>query len=211
MKTIVIGVAGGSGSGKTTLAHRLQEAFPGDVTLLSHDFYYKCNDHLPFEERVHLNYDHPDAFDTDLMVADLQALRRGEKIHHPVYSFSEHNRLPERVEVPPTRVVVVEGILIYENAQLRAEMDMKVFVDTDADVRIIRRILRDVRDRGRSLDSVIGQYLSTVKPMHEQFVDPSKRHADVIIPEGGFNSVAIQMLIGQIHHFLAEGQGGVSS
>jgi len=206
MDTIVIGIAGGTGSGKTTLALKLKEAFAQDVVILSHDYYYKDNSHLTFEERVKRNYDHPNAFDTDLMVEDVKQLKAGKPICHPVYSFVEHNRLPERVEIQPTRVIIIEGILIFESKALRDLMDIKVFVDTDADVRLIRRLLRDVQDRGRDLNSVINQYLSTVKPMHEQFVEPSKKNVDIIIPEGGFNSVAIRMLIGQIQTFLAEAQ-----
>ncbi len=204
MDTIVIGIAGGTGSGKTTLALKLKEAFSDDVVILSHDYYYKDNSHLSYDQRVTLNYDHPNAFDTDLMVEDVKKLKAGLPIFHPVYSFVEHTRLPQKVEVKPTRVIILEGILIFESKALRDLMDIKVFVDTDADVRLIRRLLRDVRDRGRDLNSVINQYLSTVKPMHEQFVEPSKKNVDIIIPEGGFNSVAIRMLMGQIRSFLAE-------
>lgn len=207
MKTIVIGIAGGSGSGKTTLAHKLKEALGDDIVLLCHDFYYKAHDDMPFEERQKLNFDHPDAFDTDLLINDIRALKRGESIYHPIYSFTEHTRLPERVRVDPARVVIVEGILIFENKELRDEMDIKVYVDTDADIRLIRRLLRDVKERGRTLDSVVNQYISTVKPMHEQFVEPSKKNVDIIIPEGGLNAVAMQMLLRQIQHFLRETEG----
>ena len=148
MKTIVIGIAGGSGSGKTTLAHKLKDALGDDIVLLCHDFYYKAHDDMPFEEWQKLNFDHPDAFDTDLLIEDIRALKRGESILHPIYSFTEHTRLPQRVRVDPARVVIVEGILIFENQQLRDEMDIKVFVDTDADIRLIRRMLRDVKERG---------------------------------------------------------------
>ena len=202
MKTIVIGIAGGSGSGKTTLAHKLKDALGDDIVLLCHDFYYKAHDDMPFEERQ--NFDHPDAFDTDLLIEDIRALKRGESILHPIYSFTEHTRLPQHVRVDPARVVIVEGILIFENQQLRDEMDIKVFVDTDADIRLIRRLLRDVKERGRTLDSVVSQYMNTVKPMHEQFVEPSKKNVDIIIPEGGLNAVALQMLLRQIQHFLRE-------
>ena len=204
MKTIVIGIAGGSGSGKTTLAHKLKDALGDDIVLLCHDFYYKAHDDMPFEERQKLNFDHPDAFDTDLLIEDIRALKRGESFLHPIYSFTEHTRLPQRVRVDPARVVIVEGILIFENQQLRDEMDIKVFVDTDADIRLIRRLLRDVKERGRTLDSVVSQYMNTVKPMHEQFVEPSKKNVDIIIPEGGLNAVALQMLLRQIQHFLRE-------
>lgn len=180
MDTMIIGIAGGTGSGKTTLTRRLKERFGGHVSVLYHDNYYKQHDDMPFEERCKLNYDHPDAFDTDRMIQDIQALRRGETVHCPTYDYTVHNRSAETVEVHPTKVILIEGILIFENKELRDLMDIKIFVDTDADVRILRRILRDVKERGRSLDSVVEQYLTTVKPMHEQFVEPSKRCADII-------------------------------
>lgn len=199
MKVTVIGVAGGTGSGKSTLVRRLQEAFScEDVATLCHDYYYKAHPELSYEERTQLNYDHPDAFDTDMLVEHVRALKNGEVIERPVYSFVEHNRTDERVVVQPSKVVIIDGILIFENKELRDQMDIKVFVDTDADLRLARRILRDVRERGRSMESVINQYITTVKPMHEEFVEPSKKYADVIIPEGGFNSVAVQMLIQNI-------------
>ena len=199
MNVTVIGVAGGTGSGKSTLVKRLQDAFAGDeVTTLSHDYYYKAYPELTYEERTKLNYDHPKSFDTDMMVEHVKMLKSGMPVQRPVYSFVEHNRLDETVNVVPSTVLIVEGILIFENKELRDQMDMKVFVDTDADLRLARRILRDVRDRGRSMESVIDQYITTVKPMHEEFVEPSKRYADVIIPEGGFNSVAVSMLIENI-------------
>ena len=196
---VVIGVAGGTGSGKSTLVKRLQEAFKNDdVATICHDFYYKAHPELSYEERTQLNYDHPDAFDTWLMVEHIKALKEGKAVECPVYSFVEHNRTNESLKVTPSKVIIVDGILIFENEELRNAMDIKVYVDTDADVRLARRILRDVRERGRSMESVISQYTTTVKPMHEQFVEPSKRYADVIIPEGGFNSVAVSMLIQNI-------------
>ena len=196
---VVIGVAGGTGSGKSTLVKRLQEAFKNDdVATICHDFYYKAHPELTYEERTKLNYDHPDAFDTWLMVEHIKALKEGKSVECPTYSFVEHNRAEETLAIAPSKVIIVDGILIFENEELRNIMDIKVFVDTDADVRLARRILRDVRDRGRSMESVISQYTTTVKPMHEQFVEPSKRYADVIIPEGGFNSVAVSMLIQNI-------------
>ena len=196
---VVIGVAGGTGSGKSTLVKRLQEAFKNDdVATICHDFYYKAHPELTYEERTKLNYDHPDAFDTWLMVEHIKALKEGKEVECPTYSFVEHNRAEETLSVKPSKVVIVDGILIFENEELRNIMDIKVYVDTDADVRLARRILRDVRERGRSMESVISQYTTTVKPMHEQFVEPSKRYADVIIPEGGFNSVAVSMLIQNI-------------
>ena len=191
-RTIVIGVAGGTGSGKSTLVRKLQEAFSDAVTTLSHDYYYRAYPDLTYEERTKLNYDHPRSFETDLMIEQIRMLREGLPVERPVYSFVEHNRLPETVRVIPSKVLIVEC------EELRKLMDIKVFVDTDADIRLARRILRDVQNRGRSMKSVIRQYLETVKPMHDEFVEPSKRHADVIIPEGGFNSVAVQMLIENI-------------
>ena len=199
MEVTVIGVAGGTGSGKSTLVKRLQEAFRSeDVVTLCHDYYYKAHPELSYEQRTQLNYDHPQAFDTDMLVEHVRALKNNVAIEHPVYSFVEHNRTDEKVAVKPSKVIIIDGILIFENKELRDLMDIKVFVDTDADLRLARRILRDVRDRGRSMESVISHYTTTVKPMHEEFVEPSKKYADVIIPEGGFNSVAVQMLIQNI-------------
>ena len=198
MDTMIIGSAGGTGSGKTTLTLRLKERFGDDVSILSHDNYYKSHSDMPYEARTKLNYDHPDAFDTPRMIADLEALRRGEAIQSPTYDYTIHDRARETVEVRPTKVVVVEGILIFENRTLRDLMDIKIFVDTDADVRILRRITRDVKERGRSLDSVVTQYLTTVKPMHEQFVEPSKRFADIVVLEGGHNVVALDMIIQRV-------------
>ena len=198
MDTMIIGIAGGTGSGKTTLTKKLQEEFGAHVSVLYHDNYYKSHSEMPFEERTRLNYDHPDAFDTGLMIRDIQALQRGETIRCPVYDYTIHDRSGETVEVRPTKVILVEGILIFENKALRDLMDIKIFVDTDADVRILRRITRDVKKRGRSLDSVVSQYLTTVKPMHEQFVEPSKRFADIVVLEGGRNLVALDMIIQRI-------------
>ena len=163
--------------------------------MLNHNSYYKRHDELPYEERCKLNYDHPDSFDTELLVQHLQALRRGESVKVPVYDYTIHNRSDKTITVHPAPVIIVEGILIFASQELCDMMDMKVFVDTDADVRILRRIVRDVKERGRTLDSVVNQYLTTVKPMHEQFVEPSKRKADLIVPEGGRNMVALDMLI----------------
>lgn len=205
MKVTIIGVAGGSGSGKSTLVKKLQEAFADDdVATLCHDYYYKAHPELTYEERTKLNYDHPQAFDTDMMVEHIKALRNSVPIEHPVYSFVDHNRTSETVAVKPSKVIIIDGILIFENKELRDLMDIKVYVDTDADVRLARRILRDVCDRGRSMQSVIDQYLTTVKPMHEEFVEPSKKYADVIIPEGGFNSVAVNLLIKNIRLLIDE-------
>ena len=203
MKVTVIGVAGGTGSGKSTLVKRLQEAFAGDdVVTLCHDYYYKAHPELTYEERTKLNYDHPAAFDTDMLVDHIKALKANVAIEHPVYSFVDHNRTDEKVAVKPSKVIIVDGILIFENRELRELMDIKVFVDTDADIRLSRRILRDVQERGRSMESVIDQYTTTVKPMHEKYVEPSKRMANIIVPEGGKNFVALDMIIGRIQRHL---------
>lgn len=202
---IVIGIAGGTGSGKSTLIQRINEEFADKITMLSHDFYYKAHDEMTYEERCKLNYDHPNSIETELMIEHVKALKEWKAIERPVYDFTVHNRkADETVTVMPSKVVVVEGILIFENKELLDLFDIKVYVDTDADVRILRRILRDVQDRGRTLDSVVTQYLTTVKPMHEQFVEPSKKYADIIIPEGGFNTVALDMLNQRIYALLQE-------
>lgn len=198
----IIGIAGGSASGKTTVASKIKEEFKEDVELISHDFYYRALDDIPFEERVKLNYDHPNAFDTDRLISDIKKLKQGTAIDRPVYSFKDHNRVNETVRVESRKVIIVEGFLIFENPELLNLMDIKIFVDTDADERLIRRILRDVQERGRSLESVITQYTTTVKPMHEQFVEPSKRHADLIIPYGGENEIALSMLIDKIRNMV---------
>ena len=199
---MVIGIAGGTGSGKTTITRRLIERFGGDVSVIHHDNYYKAHHNMPYEERAKLNYDLPDAFDTDMLIEHLKLLKLGKSVQCPVYDYSIHDRTEKTITIRPTRVIIVEGILIYENRELCDQMDIKIFVDADADVRILRRIVRDVRDRGRSLESVINQYLSTVKPMHEAFVEPSKRRADVIVPEGGHNLVALDMVIQRVRAHL---------
>ena len=204
---IVIGIAGGTGSGKSTMINNIKKQFSDEITMLSHDFYYKAHDDMTYAERCQLNYDHPDAFDTDLMIQHIKELKDWKPIERPVYDFTIHNRVAETVTVRPAKVVVVEGILIFENKELLDLFDIKVFVDTDADVRIIRRILRDVQERGRTLESVVTQYLTTVKLMHEQFVEPSKKNADIIVPEGGFNVVALDMLNQRIHALLHEDDG----
>lgn len=201
---IVIGIAGGTGCGKSTMINRIKEEFSEQISIISHDFYYKQHNDIPFEERKLLNYDHPDAFDTDLMVEHIRALAAGEAVERPVYDFTIHNRIDETVTVRPAKVIIVEGILIFECKELRDLFDIKVFIDTDADVRIIRRIIRDVSERGRTLSSVVNQYLTTVKPMHEQFVEPSKRKADIIIPEGGHNQVALDMVLERVRAHLAQ-------
>jgi uridine kinase len=195
---ILIGVAGGSASGKTTVANRLKEEFKESVELLSHDYYYKAHNNLPLEERKKLNYDHPHAFDTNGFIEDIKNLKNGFSIERPIYSYSIHNRTQETVLVNPAKVIIIDGFLIFENKELRDLMDIKIFIDTDADERLIRRILRDVKERGRDLESVLTQYITTVKPMHEQFVEPTKKYADIIIPRGGENQVAIEMLIHRI-------------
>lgn len=195
---MVIGIAGGTGSGKTTITKKLIQRFGNDVSVIYHDNYYKAHHDMPYEQRAMLNYDHPDAFDTEMLVDAVRALKRGEAVSCPVYDYSIHDRTEETVTVHPAKVVIVEGILIFQSRELCREMDIKIYVDTDADVRILRRIVRDVRDRGRSLDSVVNQYLITVKPMHEQFVEPSKRNADIIIPEGGHNQVAMEMVMERV-------------
>lgn len=201
---LVIGIAGGTGSGKTTIIKKLTETFGEDVTVISHDSYYKPHHDLTYEERSKLNYDHPNSLETDLMVEHIQALKRGESIQCPVYDFSIHDRSDDVTEIKPSRVLIVEGILIFADQRLCNEMEIKIFVDTDADVRILRRIQRDHTERARSLESVISQYLTTVKPMHELFVEPSKKNADIIIPEGGYNTVALDMIMDRVRAHLTE-------
>ena len=201
---IVIGIAGGTGSGKSTMIRKIKEHFHDEISILSHDFYYKQHNDKSFEERKLINYDHPNAFDTDIMIEHIKELKAGNAIERPVYDFTIHNRVDETVTVYPAKVIVVEGILIFENKELRDLFDIKVFIDTDADVRIIRRIIRDYEERGRTLENIVNQYLTTVKPMHEEFVEPSKKYADVIIPEGGFNRVALDMLNERIHALLSD-------
>ena len=201
---LVIGIAGGTGSGKTTLMNRIIEKYADHVTVLSHDNYYKRHDVLTYDERCQLNYDEPAALETDLMARHLDKLRQGEAIECPVYDFTVHNRSDETITIVPKKVIIVEGILIFENKPLRDLMDIKIFVDTDADVRLCRRIKRDVRKRGRTLESVLDQYQNTVKPMHEMYVEPSKKFADIVVPEGGKNIVALDMIMGRIQRHLEE-------
>ncbi len=201
-KVLVIGIAGGTGSGKTTITRRLMQRFGEDVCMISYDSYYKARHDTPFEERAKINYDHPDAFDTGLFLRDLRALKAGKTIQCPIYDYTIHDRLEQTRTLRPAKVILAEGILIFASSELCDEMDIKLYVDADADVRIIRRIVRDVRDRGRSLESVISQYLNTVKPMHEAFVEPSKRRADIIIPEGGHNQVALDMIMERVRAYL---------
>lgn len=206
-KPIVIGVTGGSGSGKTSVSRAIFEKFSDlSIMLLEQDYYYKDQSHLPFEERLKTNYDHPFAFDNDRFIMDLKKLIAWESIEQPVYDYSQHTRSDKTIHCEPKEVIIVEGILILEDERLRDLMDIKVYVDTDDDIRIIRRIKRDIEERGRTLDSVIHQYLSVVKPMHQQFVEPTKKFADIIIPEGGKNQVAIDLMTTKIASILTESE-----
>jgi uridine kinase len=201
-KPIIIGVAGGSGSGKTTVTRRIYQQFSDAVVMIEQDAYYKDQAHLTFEERLKTNYDHPNAFDHDLLIDHLKRLLAYQSIEKPVYDYTLYTRSTETIRVEPKDVIILEGILILEDERLRELMDIKVYVDTDADVRILRRMERDIRERGRAIESVIQQYLTVVRPMHLQFIEPSKRYADLIIPEGGYNDVAINLLINQIRTIL---------
>jgi uridine kinase len=204
-KPIVIGVTGGSGSGKTSVSRAILDKFSDvSILLLEQDFYYKDQSDLPFEERLKTNYDHPFAFDTDLFIEDLKKLIQYESVEQPVYDYSKHTRSDKVIHREPKEVIIVEGILILEDQRLRDLMDIKVYVDTDDDIRIIRRIKRDMESRGRTLDSVIHQYLTVVKPMHQQFIEPTKKFADIIIPEGGKNQVAIDLMTTKIASILSE-------
>ena len=202
MKSVIIGIAGGSGSGKSTFTNRIKQYFGDDVAVIYHDNYYRRQDGIPFEERVKVNYDHPDSLETDLLVEHLKELKDGRAIECPVYDYSQHNRSNEIIKIEPRPIILVEGILLLADERIRDLLDIKVYVEADADERILRRIVRDVEERGRDLRGIISQYLTTVKPMHEQFVEPSKRRADVIIPEGGQNTVALEMLIERVRKHL---------
>ena len=198
-RSLTIGICGGTGSGKTTITNRLTDALSEEsVLLLQQDHYYKDTPHLPLEERAKQNFDHPDSVDTQLLVSHVRALREGQAIERPVYDFTQHRRVPATVHLEPRPALIVEGILIFENAALRNLCDIKIFVDTEADLRFIRRLRRDIRERGRTAESVIEQYMATVRPMHMEFVEPSKRYADVIIPEGGYHEVGIDLVIQKI-------------
>ena len=198
-QTLTIGICGGTGSGKTTITNRLTQALSEDsVLLLQQDHYYKDTPHLPLEERAKQNFDHPESVDTQLLIRHVRALREGQSIERPVYDFTQHRRVPATVHLEPRPALIVEGILIFENPALRNLCDIKIFVDTEADLRFIRRLRRDIRERGRTVESVIDQYMATVRPMHTEFVEPSKRYADVIIPEGGYNEVGIDLVIQKI-------------
>jgi len=200
----VIGVCGGTGSGKTTITSRLSEALPSDkVVVLQQDHYYRDLSHLPPAQRAHCNFDHPSALDTGLFIEHIKKLRQSESIERPVYDFTQHRRISETVTLAPRPAILVEGILIFENQSLRSLMDLKIFVDTDADLRFIRRLVRDIRERGRTLESVVEQYETTVRPMHLEFVEPSMRYADIIIPEGGHNEVGIDLVIQKVRSLLS--------
>ena len=195
MDIITIGIAGGSGSGKTTIAKKIAKAFGYDCIILSHDYYYRCTDGLTEKELEERNYDHPNALETELLIEHLKELKKGNSVMRPTYDFTKHNRSENYVKVNSAKIIIVEGILIFENQELCDLLDIKIYVDTDADIRFIRRLKRDTMKRGRTMDNVIDQYLKTVKPMHDEFVEPSKRKADIIVPEGGHNDIAINMII----------------
>jgi uridine kinase len=199
---MIIGIAGGTGSGKTTLTEQIRKRFGEDVTVIYHDNYYRLQVGKTYDQRSQVNYDHPDAFETPLMIKHLKALKEGNSIESPTYDYTQHNRSDRIKVIQPSKVIIVEGILIFAEKELRDMMDIKIFVDTDADVRILRRIQRDVEERARTLQSVIHQYLTTVKPMHEQYVEPSKRFADLIVLDGGFNLVALDMIFQRVDHHI---------
>jgi uridine kinase len=204
-KPVVIGVTGGSGSGKTSVTKAIIDSFKGhSILMLEQDYYYKDQRNLPFEERLKTNYDHPLAFDNDLLINHIEKLLRFEQIEKPVYDYSLHTRSEKIIPIDPKDVIILEGILVLEDERLRNLMDIKLYVDTDADLRIIRRMQRDIQERGRTLDSVIDQYVNVVRPMHNQFIEPSKRYADVIIPEGGHNHVAIDLMVTKIQTILEQ-------
>lgn len=205
MKPVIVGVAGGTGSGKTTVSHAILERVGHDrIAYIQHDSYYRDLSHLPMEERSRVNFDHPDALENDLLVRHLRQLMAGQPAEIPIYDFTTHTRRKETRTVLPHRVILLEGILIFADKTLREMMDVKIYVDTDADLRFIRRLERDIAERGRTMESVIRQYLETVRPMHLEFVEPSKRYADIIIPEGGFNTIAIDMVVSRIEALLQE-------
>lgn len=207
MNCIMIGIAGGSGSGKSTFTNRLKKEFGDQVTVIYHDNYYRSNDGIPFEVRQKVNYDHPDAFETDLLIAHLKALRRSESVQCPVYNYAEHNRSQETVELRPSRIIIIEGILVLENPELRSLFDIKIYVEADADERIIRRIIRDVKERGRHVEDISEQYLTTVKPMHYLYVEPTKALADIVI-NSGMNDVAFDLMRTKIQKILDTPENG---
>ncbi len=203
-KVCIVGIAGGTASGKTTIVRKIKESFGDDIVVINHDSYYKAHNDLSYEDRTRLNYDHPDAFDTERMIEDVKKLKNNEEVDIPVYDFSIHNRVDATVHIIPKNVIILEGILVLENKELRDLMDIKVFVDTDADERLMRRIIRDMTERARSIESILTQYRDTVKPMHEQFIEPSKKYADIIIPRGGENLTGIGILQQHLKLMLGE-------
>lgn len=198
----IVGIAGGSASGKTSIIKKLKRIFKDEILMIGHDYYYWNNDDLSMEERKKLNYDHPKSFETEKLIEDLKSLKKGNSVCLPIYDYTIHTRKKETLKVSPKPVIIVEGILILENKDLRDLMDIKVYVDVDSDIRLIRRLLRDTKERGRSVDSVLTQYLNTVKPMHEEFIEPSKKHADIIIPRGAENIPAVNMLVEHLKSLL---------
>ena len=205
-KVCIVGVAGGTASGKTTIVSRIAEYFGNDIVVISHDSYYKAHDEMTYEERSQLNYDHPDSFESERMANDIRDLIKGHTIEVPVYDYTIHNRSDRTITVVPKPVIIIEGILVLENKELRDLMDAKIYVDTDADERLMRRIRRDMSERARSIDSIMEQYATTVKSMHEEFVEPSKKYADIIIPRGGGNETGIGMLMEYLKHLIAQGK-----
>lgn len=204
-RSILIGITGGTGSGKTTVAKEIYRSFSEDcIGIIEQDSYYKDQSHLTFQQRTKTNYDHPNAFDMSLMIEHLQNLLKGEAIYKPIYDFKKHNRKKDTIKVEPKDIIIVEGIMLLQDPDLRKLLDIKIYVHTDDDVRIIRRILRDINERGRDVESVVDQYLSVVKPMHTQFIEPTKKYADIIIPEGGENKVAIDIMVSKIRQILSE-------
>lgn len=206
MKTLTIGIAGGSGSGKTTLVRYLLQSFPNNIAVISYDDYYKAHDDMSYEERCRLNYDHPDAFDTELFCSHIDRLCRGEVVQCPVYDFTIHNRSGEFTVIRPKPVLLIDGILLLAQPEILRRLDIRIFLDGDADLRLIRRIRRDMRDRGRSLQSVVDQYTETVKPMYERYVEPSRKYADIVIPSGGKNKVVQELLCSRIREYLFSAQ-----
>ncbi len=204
-KPILIGISGGSGSGKTTIVKRIYSEIPENcISIVAHDSYYKDQSHLTYEERCKTNYDHPFAFDTDLFVEHIKNLKNGQFVEKPIYDYEVHNRKKETIIVEPTEIVIVEGLLVFYEERIRELLDIKIFVDTDADIRIMRRIIRDMKERGRTLDSIIAQYINTVRPAHEQFIEPSKKYADIIVTEGGNNLVAVDLMVTKIKSLLQD-------
>jgi len=199
---VIIGIAGGTGSGKSTIADAIQQEIKDNITIITQDSYYKSYQNLTKKEREKLNFDHPETFDNELMISHLKALKQRVPVEMPIYDFASHLRTKKTIQLKPAKIIIVEGILIFENKNLRNLMDIKIFVDTDSDIRILRRIERDIIERGRTLNSIIDQYRSTVRPMHIEFVEPSKKYADIIIPEGGYNKIGIGMIISQIKNIL---------